>query len=65
MATPGNEPGSVPSNNKAISSLGDGLDMGRNSPKVSALISTYDHEILADKYPGNKTFNIDLPKVRK
>ncbi|PWA89064.1 phosphoenolpyruvate carboxylase 2 [Artemisia annua] len=41
------------------------LDMGGNSPNVSALKRTYDRDILADKYPvaGSKTFNIDFPKV--
>ncbi|PWA62254.1 hypothetical protein CTI12_AA365650 [Artemisia annua] len=35
VATPGNEPGSVSSKNKAINSAGVGLNVGRNSPNVA------------------------------
>ena len=65
VATPGNEPGSVSSKNKAINSVGDGLNMGQNSPNVSSLKRTYDRETLADKYESvarSKMFNTDMPK---
>lgn len=40
VATPGNEHGLVSSKNKAINSVGDGLNMGRNNSNVSKMFNT-------------------------